>query len=174
MKKIIIIGTTGSGKSTLAQNLSKKLAIPHVQLDALIWKPKWELASDDEFFSKIQREISAPSWIIDGNYTRSTHLTWTHADTIIWIDLPFWLTFYQNFTRSFFRAFTQKEIWEGTGNRETFARMLSKDSVLRWLFKTYDANVVKYEKKMSDPCLSHVKFYRLRSRREIEKFLETI
>ena len=35
--KIHIIGGPGSGKSTLAESLSRKLGIPHVDLDDLQW-----------------------------------------------------------------------------------------------------------------------------------------
>lgn len=66
MKKIIIIGVTGSGKSTLSEKLSQKLNIPYIQLDSLYWKPNWEGSSDEEFFAKISKAISQPSWLLMG------------------------------------------------------------------------------------------------------------
>jgi hypothetical protein len=69
---------------------------------------------------------------------------------------------------------TQKEIWEGTGNKESLLRMFSRDSILLWLFKTYDSNVSRYQERMSDSAYEHITFYRLRSRNEIAKFLESI
>jgi adenylate kinase family enzyme len=172
MNKIIIIGTTGSGKSTLAKQLSMKLNIPYIQLDFLFWKPNWEQPTDEEFFSKIEIAIEKPRWILDGNYGRTNHLTWKKADTVIWIDLPFWLTFYQNIKRSIIRAINRKEIWEGTGNKESFLRMFSKDSIILWLFKTYDSNVSRYQSRMNDSNFSHITFYRLRSRKEISGFIK--
>ena len=174
MNKIIIIGTTGSGKSTLAQHISKKLNIPYIQLDFLFWKPNWEGSTDEEFFKKIEKAVAQPQWVLDGNYGRTQHLTWTDVDTVVWIDLPFWLTFYQNLKRSVIRAIKHQEIWEGTGNRESFSRMFSKNSILLWLFKTYDTNVTRYQERINDPNYSQVTFYRLRSRKEITKFLNSI
>lgn len=175
MKKIIIIGTTGSGKSTLAKAMSEKLNLPYVQLDFLYWKPNWQGSSDEEFCKKIEGAIDNVSgWIIDGNYTRTNHITWPHADTVIWIDLPFWLTFYQNFKRSLMRAISKEELWQGTGNRESFLLMFSKESILLWLFKTYGPNVTKNTAKMIDPKFSHLKFYRLRSRKEIVDFIDNL
>ena len=173
MKKIIIVGTTGSGKSTLAKALSKKLDLPYIQLDELFWKKDWQWSSDQEFFSKIEKAIDQPSWIIDGNYSRTNHLTWKDVDTVVWVNFPFWLTFYQNFTRSIKRALSKKELWKGTGNTESFTRMFSKDSILIWLFKTYDSNIKKYETRMNDPQFSHVTFHRLTSRRQVARFLKT-
>lgn len=175
MNKIIIIGTTGSGKSTLAKALAKKLNLPYIQLDFLYWKPYWQGSSDEEFCKKIETAIaSAEGWIIDGNYTRTNHLTWSQADTIIWIDLPFWFTFYQNLKRSIKRAIKHEELWEGTENRETFSRMFSKDSILLWLIKTYKQNITKNSAKMKDHLFSHLKFYRLRSRKEIDNFINSL
>tara|TARA_R110000868_G_scaffold32343_4_gene117667 strand:+ start:2588 stop:3112 length:525 start_codon:yes stop_codon:yes gene_type:complete len=173
LKRIIIIGTTGSGKSTLAKALASKLSYPYIQLDSLFWKADWQGEDDPEFFKKIESAISADHWIIDGNYGRSHHLSWPKADTVIWIDLPFALTFYQNFTRSLKRAIVRKELWPGTGNRESFLRMLSKDSILLWLIKTYKTNKQRYEERMVDPDFSHLTFYRLRSRKEINDFLHS-
>lgn len=174
MNKIIVIGTTGSGKSTVARKLSQKLNLPYIQLDFLFWKPKWEESTDEEFFSKIEKTIDKPQWVLDGNYGRTNHLTWKEADTVIWIDLPFWLTFYQNFKRALTRAITRKELWEGTGNKESFLRIFSKDSILIWLFKTYSSNVSRYQARMIDPAYKHITFHRLRSKKEIADFLKKI
>ena len=174
MKKIIVIGTTGSGKSTVALKLSEKLSIPYIQLDYLFWKPNWEESTDEEFLAKIEAAVNKPAWVLDGNYGRTNHLTWKDADTVVWVDLPFWLTFYQIFKRSLNRAITRRELWEGTGNKESFFRMFSKDSILLWLFKTYSSNVSRYEARMKDPHYQHIVFHRLQSKKEIAAFLDQI
>ncbi|WP_408098371.1 adenylate kinase [Peredibacter sp. HCB2-198] len=171
MKKIIVVGTTASGKSTLARKISQILDIPHVQLDVLFWGPNWTESSDELFFAKIQTAVQGDSWVVDGNYSRGNHLTWPHADTVIWIDLPFWLNFYQSSSRAFIRALTKEELWPGTGNYETFRMLFSKDSILLWFFKTYKSNRKKYLQIMGDPKHGHIKFIHLRSRSEIEKLI---
>lgn len=174
MKKIIVIGVTGSGKSTLANKLSSKLNLSYIQLDKLFWKANWQESSDDELFSKIKTEISSDSWVIDGNYARTNHLTWSKADTIIWIDLPLWLTLYQNLTRSIYRAIFRVELWEGTGNRESFIRMFSRDSIIRWLFKTYRPHKLRNEKRMKSSEYKHLNFIRLKSRSDIYDFVNSL
>ncbi|MEE2671351.1 MAG: AAA family ATPase [Bdellovibrionota bacterium] len=172
MKKIIIIGTTGSGKSTLAKKISKKLGYPYIQLDQLFWKKNWGETPDAELFEKIQAEINQDTWVLDGNFTRTQHITWKEADTVIWIDLPLWLTLYQSVTRTLSRAITMRELWPNTGNRESFLRMFSKDSIILWLFRTYKNNRVKYQEKISSPVYTHIKFHHLQSRKQIKKFIK--
>ncbi|MDC1175487.1 hypothetical protein OAT67_08815 [Bacteriovoracaceae bacterium] len=172
MKKIIILGTTGSGKSTFAKKLSLQLGIPNIQLDLLFWKENWTYCDDPEFFSKIENATQGDTWIVDGNYSRTRHLTWPKADTIIWIDLPFWKTIYQNVSRSVKRAISQEELWPNTGNKESFSRMFSKESIILWLLKTYKKNRKRYLKAMELEEFSHINFIRLRSRKEIDSFLK--
>lgn len=173
MKKVIVIGTTGSGKSTFARKLAVKINASYISLDLLFWKANWQATEDDEFFPKIREAISADTWIVDGNYFRTQEITWAQADTIIWIDLPFWLTFYQCFTRGLDRALSKQELWPGTGNVESFSRMLSKDSILLWLIKTYKRNKIRYEQKEREAKAMGLSFYRLRSRSEMSCFLDT-
>lgn len=174
MKKIIIVGTTGSGKSTLAKKISKRLNSPHIQLDALFWGQNWTEATDEVFFKRIKDSVSGPQWIVDGNYARTNHLTWPHADTIIWIDLPFWTNFYQSLKRALVRIITQEELWPGTNNRESLRMLFSKDSILVWFFKTYHPNRKKNLERMKDPQYGHLNFIHLRSRTEMRKLLESV
>ena len=174
MKRIIVVGTTGSGKSTLAKELAAKLNVSYIQLDLLFWQPNWTQSTNEVFFKKIEESIQTPHWVVDGNFDKANHLTWPHADTVIWIDFPFFLTLYQSFSRALKRAYTQEELWPGTNNRESFRMLFSKDSIIRWLFKTYKPHRERYLARMTDQKFSHIKFVRLRSRKEVRKLLDQI
>jgi len=52
-RRIAVVGTTGSGKSTLAGNIAHRLHIPHIELDALHWKPNWSETSRAEMRARI-------------------------------------------------------------------------------------------------------------------------
>ena len=110
MNKIIVVGTTGSGKSTLCKRLESQLDYKYFQLDQLFWKTNWSGSTDEDFFPKVEAIIQEnENWIIDGNYGRTMDITWPKADTVIWIDYPFWLVFYQNFSRAIKRSITREE-----------------------------------------------------------------
>lgn len=72
--KINVIGTSGSGKSTLARQLAITLDIPYLKMDQLFWKSNWQESTDDEFFSRLEKVLAAKTWVLDGNYTRTTTL----------------------------------------------------------------------------------------------------
>lgn len=171
MNRILVVGTSGSGKTTFARKLSKKLGIVHKELDALFFKDDWVTKSDDEFFTAVENVLKEEKWILDGNFGKTHYLTWPVADTVIWIDRPFWITIYQNFSRSLKRAIKKERIWDDLNNKESLKMLFSKHSVTLWAIQTYHKNQVRYEQRMRDEKYSHISFIRLRTPQEIEDFL---
>ncbi len=172
MKRINVVGTTGSGKSTFARALAKKLGYEYIQLDALFWKPDWEESTDEEFFAKISKAIETEHWVLDGNYHRTQALKWQHADTIIWLDYSYTRTLFQLTKRTLSRAISGRELWEGTGNRESFYKsFLTKDSILLWFYKAYPAIKKRYAALQHDPAISHIAFIRLGTPKQTRAFL---
>lgn len=86
MNKILIIGCSGSGKTTLSKELSKRLNLPLVHLDKILWFDDWQKVSREQFDSVLLKELQKPSWIIDGNYNRTILLRLQYCDTIIYLD----------------------------------------------------------------------------------------
>ena len=173
MKRINVIGTTGSGKTTFSKELSAILNLDYVQLDELLWKPNWVESKDEEFIPKVKHAVNQDAWIIDGNYSRTTDIKWHRADTVIWLDLGYLVTFSQLFKRTIHRAVTKQELWPNTGNRESFRKsFFDRSSILMWFFKNYFRNRKKYLNKIQSNNYPHVNFIRLTSRKEVRQFLE--
>ncbi|HND84631.1 MAG TPA: hypothetical protein PLU50_02435, partial [Pseudobdellovibrionaceae bacterium] len=175
MKKINVVGTSGSGKSTFSKRLSQILEIPYIEMDQIFWGPNWYWPSDDEFFAKLKKELQRDQWVLDGNYTRTIPIKWENVDTVVWLDHSFTTTLFRAVKRAIHRSLSKEEIWESTGNRESFRKsFFSKDSIIWWTIKTHKQVRKKYEKCMIDPQFSHIKFVRLRSDLEVEKFLANL
>lgn len=90
MNRIAIMGCGGSGKSHLARSLGAALGITPVHLDGLYYDADWNPLDKDKF-AELQRDlVTAPRWIIDGNYASSLPIRLQAADTVIFLDLPGW------------------------------------------------------------------------------------
>ena len=174
MRKINVVGNSGSGKTTFGRKLAKALSIDFIEMDAVFWGKDWYWPSDDELFSKLEAALDRDTWVLDGNYTRTTPIKWKNIDTVIWIDYSFFRTAWQVTSRALHRTLTRKELWEGTGNIETFQRMFSKESIIWYSIKTYSSTKRKYEAAMVNPDYAHISFVRLKSPQECSRFLQDV
>lgn len=167
-----VVGTSGSGKSTFSKKLANRLDISRVEMDAVFWKPDWQESTDEEFFSELEDKLKGDAWVLDGNYSRTTPVKWKKVQTVIWLDYSFQRTFMQAFKRAVTRIWRREEIWEGTGNRESFFRtFLSKESVLFWTITSYQKVKKGYESVISDDRFAHISFVRIRSPKEADSYL---
>ncbi len=172
MQRINVIGTSGSGKSWFSSKLASCLDVAYIEMDALNWKPNWQEASNQEFVDCLTQACSVDAWVLDGNYSRTNEFKWQRVDTIIWIDYGFMRTFFQVVKRSFHRAWTQTEVWKGTGNRESFKRsFFSSESVIHWMLINYRRNKKRYAKLMANPPNSNIKCIHIKSVNDAKNFL---
>ncbi|KAM3092430.1 ATP-binding cassette domain-containing protein [Phormidesmis sp. 146-35] len=171
-QRITIVGTSGSGKTTLARQISKKLDIPHVELDRLHWEPNWTEAPISVFESRVTEALAGGRWVVDGNYGKIRDLVWGRADTVVWLDYSFWVVMKQIVQRTIRRVALQEECCNG--NRETFQiAFLSRDSVILWALQTYQKNREKYSFLLEQPEYSHLKKIRLTSPQMAQSWLES-
>ena len=168
--RINIVGTAGSGKSTFARLLAEKMNVPYIQLDELHWKPNWTESTDEELFPKLKNALSSERWVLDGNYTRTIPIKWKRVQTVIYLDLPFLIVLYRIISRSLLRSIKNEELWHG--NKETvWKHLFTRDSMILWTIRTFHKNREKYEELFGKEEYSHIKFVRLRTRKEVKDFL---
>lgn len=153
--RIHVIGTTGAGKTTFASALARHLAVPHIELDALNWRPQWEQTPTDEFRAHVAQALADETWIADGNYSKARDIIWARANTIIWLDYPLALILRRLLIRTIRRGLTHQELWGG--NHESLGRtMFSRDSILLWALKTYRRRRTEYARLLTQPTVSHI------------------
>lgn len=173
MKKINVLGTSGSGKSTFAKALAKKLGYPYIEMDSIFWQDNWQNLTDDIFFNTLDEKLSRPTWVLDGNYTRTIPVKWQDVDTVIWLDFPFYLVLGRALKRATTRIITGEKLWD-TNNTESLERFLSKDSIIWWTVTTYHKNKVKNAQYQYNPEFSHIRFIRITSPKEAQDFLDNL
>jgi len=170
-QRIVILGTTGSGKTTLAKRLSKKLGIPHVELDALYWNPNWVETEVKPFREKIKNALDQETWVVDGNYSKGRDLIWPKAQTVIWLNYSFFTILRQICKRTFANSKAKKELWPGCP--ETFHKqLLTKDSIFVWFLRSYwkkRRTIPEYLKEYPD-----LRVIRVRSPKELDEKLSSL
>jgi adenylate kinase family enzyme len=175
MQRINVIGTSGSGKSTFSRKLAGELKCPYLEMDEIFWKPNWQEPSDEEFFENLIEKLSGECWVLDGNYTRTSEIKWSRADTIIWVDYSFQRTVFQAVKRALTRIVTKQELWGKAGNVESFKKsFLSKDSIILWTLKTYKKNRARYTELFNDPKYNHIEFIRITSPQNADTFINKL
>ncbi len=112
MKKIAVFGKPGSGKSTLSKKLASVTGITLYQLDSMLYEKNGDRV-DRKSYDKEHREIlSSDSWIIDGfDLIEPFNQRLDAADTLIYIDLPYLLSYYLVTKRLLKGLFVKPEGW---------------------------------------------------------------
>lgn len=173
MQRINIIGTSGSGKSTFGRALANQLGYPFIELDTLFWQDDWQESSDEAFFEKITQQLAQPTWVLDGNYSRSTAIKWREVDTVIWLNYAFSIVFFRALKRALIRVTTKEKLW-GTNNSESWRKLFSKDSIVWLSIKMYSKKRRSYRAIMNHPDYAHITFIELTSPKQAQQFLSSL
>jgi adenylate kinase family enzyme len=172
-RRIVVVGVTGSGKTTLARELSYRLGLPHVELDALYWEPNWTPAPAETFRARVAEALQGGAWVADGNYGIARDIVWARADTLVWLDYGLPMILWQLTRRMWRRVFSQEELWNG--NRERLREhFFSRDSLYLWVFKTYWRRRREYPVHLRRPEFAHLTVVRLRSPQATDEWLTTL
>jgi adenylate kinase family enzyme len=173
MRRIVVIGTSGCGKTTLARELSRTLSMPHIELDAVHWKPNWVSSSADEMKAILGPLTARDAWTCDGNYLKVRDAVWPRADTIIWLDYSMTLIMARCFRRTISRWWTQAELWNG--NRETlWGNFCTRDSLFLWIIQVWRRHRRDYPKMFKTPECRHLRILRFRTPAELERWKRSV
>ena len=172
MRRINVVGTSCSGKTTMARALSRRLGLPHVEIDALYWEPNWTGAPLPVFRERLERALAADAWVADGGYELARDITWRRADTVVWLDYRLPVVLGRWARRTARRIRTREEFWPGTGNRESLHNAFRRDGLLWWILRTHRGRRRRMLERLGGrPDLRVV---RLRSPREADRWLASV
>ena len=164
--RLLFLGTSGSGKSTVARAAAAKLALSHIELDAIRHRENWQELPDEQFRAEVASVAKADAWVVDGNYAIVRDLLIERATQVVWLNPPKPVVMAQVVWRSFSRAALRRPLWNG--NREQFRTWLQADHPIRWAWNTYESREREFQRLMT------AKWVRLNSRREIQRWLDTL
>ena len=97
MKKVAVFGKPANGKSTLSRKLASATGITLYALDSILYKPNGEEINRKDYEEMHESIITSEEWIIEGfgpiNSMNSFDRRLEAADTLIYIDLPYFFTY---------------------------------------------------------------------------------
>jgi adenylate kinase family enzyme len=172
MRRISVVGSPGSGKTTLGRELAASLAVPFIELDAIVHQPNWKDLTPDEFRARVTEATAGDAWVVDGNYGAVRDVVWARADAVIWLDLPRRVVMYRVVLRTIRRALTREQLWNG--NREAldnFYRWDPERNIIRWTWVKHPDYVKRYSQAMDDPPRAGLRFIRLASGRDVHELM---
>ncbi len=175
-RRIVIYGATGSGKTTLARELGASLGLGVIELDAIRHDRGWDSTPWDEFEARIVEALASHTegWVCDGNYSRVAATVLAEADTLIWLRLPWRVSFWRLLRRTLWRARSGEPLYNADGPRETWrGTFLSKSSILWWSIHHHRA-LQRGVRRRIDRFDTSVRVIELRSAREVEGLLREV
>jgi len=134
-QRILVYGVTGSGKSTAAQRIAARTLLPLTLVDELTWAPGWVPVAEDEQRRLFAAVAAQDRWVLDTAYGAWLDVVLPRVDLVVGLDYPRWFSLQRVFRRSVMRAVDKKPICNG--NTESFRAMLSRDSIIRWHFRSF-------------------------------------
>jgi len=171
VERVSVQGVPGSGKSTVGRAIAAQLGLPYVELDALHHGPGWSEPTAVEFVRVVAPLAAQERWVIDGRYHgKLGDLVIARADTVVWLDLPIRVWLPRLAWRSVRRLVLREELWNG--NREQFRMLFVRPNLFRWAWDKHFADRTFVPQWVG--AHPHARLIRLRSRREVQRFLGTL
>lgn len=169
-RRILVAGVTGAGKSTLARAIAERLDLPYTEIDSLYHGPNW--TPRGTFVEEVDALSSGPAWVTEWQYRAVRPMLAARAEVLVWLDYPFRVSFGRVIRRTWRRARTREELWNGNTEPGMLHAITNRDGIIRWGFRTRD----KLRKSMPAAIEAnpHLRVVRLRSQRETDAWLAAL
>lgn len=160
MKRILVIGCPGSGKSYFAKRLGLILNIPVIHMDNLYWNKDKTSVTREELQEKLKPYLEKDEWIIDGNYHHTLKTRIMYATDVFFLDV------------------SREECIQGMleridQERDDIPWVETKEDAEELIAWTEDYETrTKEEEKTLLAQNKHVKVHTLKSRKEMNEYLE--
>jgi len=169
-RRVLVTGMAGSGKSTFSRALAARTGLPVIHLDLQYWKPGWVEPSDNEWREKQRSLFAADAWIADGNYYETLDLPLERAETVVFLDTPWWICA----ARAFARGLRKPEGAMPEGCEDSARRRLRDEWWIVGRVWRYRRREPEQARAMISRHGSHTALHVLRSKREAKEFLESV
>jgi adenylate kinase family enzyme len=168
--RILVYGATGSGKSSLASRLSQVSAIPWTEVDSLTWEPGWNEVPFEIQKERVTAICSGDRWILDSAYGKWLDIPMKRTELIIGLDYARHVSLFRLIKRTYLRVTLKQP--SCNGNLEQFRKVLSRESIILWHFRSYSTKRRRMRQWEKDPAAPQV--IRFTTPRQLETWLASI
>jgi adenylate kinase family enzyme len=169
-RRVLVAGTAGVGKTTTARRIAQAVGARHTEIDGLYHGPGWTVRPT--FEHDVEAFTAAPAWVTEWQYRSVRALLVDRADTLVWLDLPKPVAFWRLLRRTVRRRLRRVELWNGNVEPPLWTAVTRREHILRWGIAT------RNETRKRVPALAeaapHLRIVRLRSQREVERFVDRL
>jgi adenylate kinase family enzyme len=169
-RRVVVTGMAGAGKSTFSRALSARTGLPVIVLDVHFWLAGWTEPAEAEWREKQRRLLAGQEWIADGNYHATLDLRLERADTVVFLDMPWWTCARRALVRGVRTRPAESELPEGCG--ESRLRRLRDEWCLAWRIWRVRRSERETELKTLSQHGKHAAMHMLRSKRAVREFLD--
>lgn len=168
-RRVVVAGPAGSGKSTFARALSATTGLPVIHLDEHFWQPGWVETLQHEWREVQRRLLVGDAWIVEGNYVATLDLRVERADTVVYLDTPWWVCAARAFARGLRRR-PPASLPKGCAET-VLRRMLGEWRLIGMLYRGRRSER-EHEFALIAKHGQHAALHVLGSRREASSFVE--
>ena len=171
-RRVRVVGSSGAGKSTLAGPLARRLGVPLLEVDAILYRPGWRTVGAAEYEAALDAFRTGPGsagWVVDGGYPTVADGLADTADTVVWLDLPRGVVMARLVRRTLARLLLRRRLVHG--DRERWRRVLSREPLGHPLLWTWTQHAAERQRWAAIAAASPATWVRLRSGREAGRWL---
>jgi adenylate kinase family enzyme len=128
-RRIVVAGACGAGKTTVAREIAAILDIPHIETDGLYHGPDWTPRT--EFEADVGQVSSSEAWVMEWQYDSVRPLLAERADLMVWLDLPWAVTYSRVIRRTLRRSRNKEVLWAGNVEPPLTDVFRDSDHILR-------------------------------------------
>ena len=170
-RRVVVTGMAGAGKSTFTRALSARTGLPAIVLDAHYWLPGWTEPTDAQWREKQKALLAGDGWIADGNYHATLGLRLGRADTVVFLDMRWWICAWRALLRGVRTRPADFELPDGC--EESRLRQLREEWCLAWRIWRGHRIERETELRILSQHGRHAAIHVLRSKRAVRQFLDT-